>query len=87
MKSITYKLKSINGLSSRASIQLVNIANKFKSELILSFKNETANLKSVMSVMALIIRNNETFSINATGIDENEAIDAINIYLNDSKLI
>ena len=82
-----YTLNSINGLSSRSSLQLVNISNKYDSELILEFNEERANLKSIMSVMALIIKNKESFIIEADGEDENDAINALEELMNGIKLI
>ena len=46
-----YKVISLNGLSSRASVALVNEANKYDSESTLLFQNEEANMKSIMNLI------------------------------------
>ena len=82
-----YKVISLNGLSSRASVALVNEANKYDSESTLLFQNEEANMKSIMNVMALVIRNNETFAITVDGKDEEKLILGLEKVLRNYKII
>jgi len=82
-----YVLSSINGLSSRASAQLVQEANKYKCNLYLIFNEEKADLKSIMNVMALVIRSNESFSIIADGLNEEAAIESIEALMKRIELI
>ncbi len=87
MRQQLFVVKSINGLSSRASANLVSEANRYKSDIYLNYSNEQANLKSIMNVMALVIRQNESFEIVADGADENEAISNLYNLMVDIKLI
>ena len=82
-----YKVVSLNGLSSRASVALVNEANKYDSESTLLFQNEEANMKSIMNVMALVIRNNEAFAITVDGKDEEKLILGLEKVLRNYKII
>ena len=82
-----YKVISLNGLSSRASVALVNEANKYDSESTLLFQNEEANMKSIMNVMALVIRNNEAFAITVDGKDEEKLILGLEKVLRNYKII
>jgi len=82
-----YKVISLNGLSSRASVALVNEANKYDSESTLLFQNEEANMKSIMNVMALVIRNNEIFAITVDGKDEEKLILGLEKVLRNYKII
>lgn len=81
MQKRNYILKSVNGLSSRLSCNLVSFANRFNSLIILHYDGEESNLKSIMNVMALVIQNNERFAISCSGDDEDEAINSIDNYL------
>ena len=74
MMKETFQLKHPNGLGSRASTTLVSEANKFPCDLFLHYKQETANLKSIMNVLALVIRYQEFFSLEANGKDEETAV-------------
>lgn len=87
MKQQIFVIKSSNGLSSRASANLVSEANRYKSDIYLNYANEQANLKSIMNVMALVIRQNETFEITAEGPDEGEALQSIYDLMNEIQLI
>ena len=74
MVSQTFLLKAVNGLNSKASAAIVAEANKHHCKLTLSYLNETADLKSIMNVMGLVIRQGETFSIQGEGTDEEAAL-------------
>jgi len=65
------------GLHARPATKLVNAASKFSSELTLEYLGRKVNLKSIMGVMSLGIRQGAEINIHATGDDEEEAIVAI----------
>ena len=87
MKKQLFVIKSANGLSSRASANLVSEANKYKSDIYLNYADEKANLKSIMNVMALVIRQDETFELVAHGEDEEEALSHLHSLMLDIKLV
>lgn len=76
---ITNKL----GLHARASSKLVQLANQFKSQLIISKGNTRANAKSIMTVMMLAASRGSSLSLEANGVDEQMAVDAISNLIND----
>ena len=82
-----YIVNSLNGLTSRMSTNLVSCANHFKSDIMLVYGEETANLKSIMNVMALVIRQGESFTITSDGIDEQGSIEAIEKLMKEISLI
>ena len=82
-----YTIKSVNGLTSRLSSALVSMANRFKCDSQLIYLDESADLKSIMNVMSLVIRFNEPFSILTTGDDELTAINSIESLMKEIHLI
>ena len=70
-----FVVTSTNGLSSRSSVALVNEANKHVSDSFLCYQGEKADMKSIMNVMALVIRNNEKFIIRVEGEDEEKTLE------------
>ncbi|HHU27596.1 TPA: HPr family phosphocarrier protein [bacterium] len=87
MKTQTYRIKDMHGLNSRASASVVAEANRYKSTLTLKYNDEEADLKSIMNVMALVIRCGEEFSISAEGVDEEAAINGITKHMEEIGLI
>lgn len=75
------KLKIINplGLHARAAAQLVRLAGKFQSKIILARtdNNIIADAKSILSVLTLAAAKGTQLEINVEGADENEAFKAI----------
>lgn len=65
------------GLHARPATMLVNTASKFSSELFLEYQGRKVNLKSIMGVMSLGIRQGSQFSIIADGEDADQALEAI----------
>jgi phosphocarrier protein len=70
MLKINGKVLAPNGLTARLSTQLVAEANKYNSSLILTVDGESADLKSIMNVMALVIPNGLEYEISLNGNDE-----------------
>jgi phosphocarrier protein HPr len=75
------KIKIINplGLHARAAAQLVRLAGKFKSSIKLTrMDNEVmADAKSILSVLTLAAAKGTELRLNVDGIDEQEALAAI----------
>jgi phosphocarrier protein HPr len=80
-KMLKSNLKVINqlGLHARAAAQLVKLATKFKSKIILKRleKNLEADAKSILSVLTLAAAKGINLEIEIDGKDENEALQAI----------
>lgn len=70
MQKIEGYVENNTGLTSRLSVDLVSEANLFTSRIEINVLGETADLKSIMNVMALVVPHGETFTITIEGDDE-----------------
>ena len=61
-------------LDTNIAAMLVQKANKFKSRIILSAAEKTANVKSIMGILSLGLDNGNTIVIAADGEDASEAV-------------
>ena len=80
-------IKDPVGLHARPAAILTQEANKFESEVTITAGDKNANLKSIMSVMALGIKNGEEVVITASGKDADEALESIEKAMKEQKLI
>jgi phosphocarrier protein HPr len=78
------EVKIINklGLHARASAKLVELANKFESNIWLDKDGKKANAKSIMIVMMLAASYGSSLTITVDGADEAEALIAIEELIN-----
>lgn len=56
---------------------MVQSASKFNSDIQLTYKDKSVNLKSIMGVMSLGVGQGADVTISAEGADEADAINAI----------
>ena len=87
MKSFKAKIIDPIGLHARPASLLVQCATKFKSDVTLFSAGKSANLKSIMSVMALAVKQNQEIEIKVNGVDEEAAINKIEQEMKSTKLI
>jgi len=71
------------GLHARASAKLTQLASSFKSDVALSRDDRRVNAKSIMGVMMLAASKNTMITIETSGEDEVEAMDALISLIND----
>lgn len=73
------KIKLINklGLHARASMKLIDTANKFGSNIIIKFDNKEVNAKSILNIMVLGAKCGSELTLEVTGSDEERAMQAI----------
>jgi phosphocarrier protein len=71
------------GLHARASAKLTQMASTFSSEIWLSRNGRRVNAKSIMGVMMLAAGKGSRVGIEASGSDENEALDALKALIAD----
>jgi len=76
---ISNELVIINklGLHARASTKLTQTASKFNSEIWISRNGRRVNAKSIMGVMMLAASKGSEVTLEASGSDEQEAINAL----------
>jgi phosphocarrier protein len=87
MKKLTVKISDPIGLHARPASIVVAAASKYDSEITITSKGNQGNLKSIMNVMALGVKQGEEIHIEAIGSDEKEAIKAIEKSLKENNLI
>ncbi|MCK5867061.1 MAG: HPr family phosphocarrier protein [Mycoplasmataceae bacterium] len=75
------------GLHARPASVTVAVASKFESDITISSNGKSGNLKSIMNVMALGVRQDEKFTIEAKGKDADKAIEAIKKTMKENNLI
>lgn len=75
------------GLHARPAALVVGVAGSFESELTLSYEGKSANLKSILNILALAVKPGATIEISANGSDENEALDKVLSTMKENKLI
>jgi len=74
-------IKNSTGLHARPAVELIKLAKKFKSKILLKNGDKEANGISIMEVMALGATKNSKIVLIIDGIDEEEAMAAIKTYI------
>jgi len=76
---LTRETQIINklGLHARASAKLTQLAGKFTCEVWMSKGTRRINAKSIMGVMMLAAGKGSTVTLETSGSDETEAMDAL----------
>ena len=87
MKEVSVTVVDPVGLHARPATVAVNAASKFKSEVKVSFKGRSVNMKYIMGVMSLGIPTQSEITVSCEGEDEEEAIKTIEEVLRDQKVI
>jgi len=75
------------GLHARPATILVNVVNKFASDVSIEYNDKTVNLKSIMGVLSLGVAKGATLKVVATGSDENELLSALTEAMKENNLI
>jgi phosphocarrier protein HPr len=70
------------GLHARASTKFTQTASQFKSEVWVEKNGRRVNAKSIMGVMMLAAAQGTIIQIEATGEDEQAAVDALKALIN-----
>ena len=78
----TVKVLNDEGLHARPAGMLVKLANNFSSEIELSVDGESANAKSIMSLMGLGLTKDTVVTIKAEGADAEAALKEITALFN-----
>lgn len=70
-------IKNLTGLHLRPAGILCKEAMQFRSKITFTFRGNTANAKSVLSVLGACVKCGDEIEIFCEGSDENEALSAI----------
>jgi multiphosphoryl transfer protein len=76
-KFVDVAIADPTGLHARPATALVNLAKGFNSEIRVRYGHQTANAKSLVSLLKLGVAGGETVRVMAQGVDEDEALDAL----------
>lgn len=88
MAEKTFKILDEAGIHARPATLLVNTASKFAdSDITIKCGDKQGNLKSIMGVMSLGVKQNDEVVISATGADEEAAIVELEKILSESGLV
>ena len=87
MKEITVTVVDPVGLHARPATIAVNAASNCKSEVNVSYKGRSVNMKSIMGVMSLGIPTQSEITISFNGEDEDAAAESIENILRAQKII
>lgn len=77
MVSQTIKITNPTGLHLRPAGNLCKEAMKFKSKVTFEYRGNTANAKSVLSVLGACIKSGDVITLICEGEDEEEAMEAM----------
>lgn len=80
---IEQQLEIINklGLHARAAAKLVNTAARFASQTTVEFAGQTADAKSIMSVMMLAASQGSVITLRCVGEDQEQAMESLSILI------
>ena len=77
METREFHVIAETGIHARPATLLVQAASKFNSDIQLTYKDKSVNLKSIMGVMSLGVGQGADVKISADGDDEADAIEAL----------
>lgn len=80
-KSVVIRMKG--DFEARPIANLVQMANKYNSQIYLEVEEKRVNAKSIMGMMSLALMNGETVVLDIQGEDEEEAAAALEKFLAD----
>ncbi|MCI6791429.1 MAG: HPr family phosphocarrier protein [Lachnobacterium sp.] len=81
MLSQAIKIKNPTGLHLRPAGNLCKEAMKFKSKITFEYRGNTANAKSVLSVLGACIKSGDEITLICEGEDEREALQSLIAYI------
>ena len=81
MLSQAIKIKNPIGLHLRPAGNLCKEAMKFKSKITFEYRGNTANAKSVLSVLGACIKSGDEITLICEGEDEREALQSLIAYI------
>ena len=84
MKQFTYTVKDELGVHARPAGLLVKLAKKYSSKVTLEKNGKTCDMRKLMAVMGLGIKQGETITVTVEGEDEAIAADEIATFLSEN---
>lgn len=84
MKQFTYTIKDELGVHARPAGLLVKLAKKYASKVTIEEDGKTCDMRKLMAVMGLGIKQGETITVTVEGDDETVAAEEIAAFLNEN---
>ena len=84
MKEFQYTVKDACGIHARPAGLLVKVVKGFSSTATLEKNGKTCDMRKLMAVMGMGIRQGETITVTAEGGDEAAAIEAVEKFLTEN---
>jgi phosphocarrier protein HPr len=77
MPERTVQIVNKNGLHARPAAEIVKLAAKYQSDIVVAREDLEVNGKSIMGVMMLAAECGSTLTLRASGPDADQALDAL----------
>lgn len=79
MKKVVHKLKVKNslGIHARPAATIAKLLQGTKSQVTISYKQETVNARSIMSILMLAIKKNSQITLTVEGEDAEETLEKL----------
>ena len=84
MKQFTYTIKDELGVHARPAGLLVKLAKKYAMKVTIEKNGKTCDMRKLMAVIGLGIKQGETITVTVEGEDETVAAEEIAAFLNDN---
>lgn len=84
MKQFQYTIKDELGVHARPAGLLVKLAKQYTSAITIEKNGKTCDMRKLMGVMGMGIRQGETITVTAEGEDETAAIEAVEKFLTEN---
>ena len=84
MKQFTYTIKDELGVHARPAGLLVKLAKMYASKVTIEKNGKTCDMRKLMAVMGLGIKQGETITVTVEGEDETVAAEEIAAFLNEN---
>ena len=81
MKTFQYIITDEIGIHARPAGMLVKEAKKYNSDIVLEVNGTSSDAKKLIALMALGVKNADTVTITATGVDEEAAAKSMEAFL------
>jgi len=82
-ESAEFEIVNRLGLHARAAAQLVQLANQFRSDVMVGKDGDEVNGKSIMGLLMLAAPKGSMVTVTTSGEDAKEAMEAIGKLIND----
>ena len=84
MKQFQYTIKDALGVHARPAGLLVKLAKQYTSTITIEKNGKTCDLRKLMALMGMGVKQGETVTIKVEGADEDAAAEAIQKFLSEN---